>query len=59
MRAYRVTVEESRIDGKRACLRAKVGETAYQLTFEEQKDGRWKLIELEDRQVFQNGQSRE
>ena len=33
-------------------MRIKVGETPYHLRFEEQIDGRWKLIDFEDRQVF-------
>ena len=51
-RAYRVTVEASRIEGKIATLRIKVGETPYQLRFEEQVDGHWKLMDFEDRQAF-------
>jgi hypothetical protein len=51
-RTYGVTVEESRMDGKTAKLRVKVGETTYQLRFDEEIDGRWKLIDFEARQVF-------
>jgi hypothetical protein len=51
-RAYRVTVEACRIEGKRATLRVKVGETLYQLSFEERMDGRWNLMDSEDRQAF-------
>lgn len=51
-RAYRVTVEASRMDGKRTTLRVKVGETLYQLTFEERMVGRWNLMDCEDRQAF-------
>src|SRR5687767_7183806 len=47
-RAYRVTVEASRIEGKTATLRVNVGEISYQLRFEEQIDGRWKLLDFED-----------
>ena len=49
---YRITVDASRIEGTTATLRIKVGETPYQLRFDEQTDGRWKLIEFEDRQAF-------
>jgi hypothetical protein len=35
-----------------ATLRIKVGEIPYQLRFEEQLDGRWKLMDFEDRQAF-------
>jgi hypothetical protein len=51
-RAYRVTVEASRIEGNTATLRIKVGEIPYQLRFEEQLNGRWKLMDFEDRQAF-------
>ena len=51
-RAYRVTVEASRIEGAIGTLLIKVGETSYQLRFEEQIDGRWKLMDFEDRQAF-------
>ena len=51
-RAYRVTVEASRIEGKTATLRIKVGEMPYQLRFDEQIDGRWTLMDFEDRQAF-------
>jgi hypothetical protein len=51
-RAYRVTVEASRIDGTTATLSITVGETPYQLTFDEQINGRWKLRDFEDRQAF-------
>jgi hypothetical protein len=51
-RAYRVTVEASRIEGKTATLRIKVGEMPYQLRFEEQIDGRWTLMDFENRQAF-------
>lgn len=51
-RAYRLTVEEVRIEGKTATLRIKVGETPYQLRFEEQFDGHWRIMEFEDRQAF-------
>jgi hypothetical protein len=51
-RAYCVTVEESRMEGKTATLRVKVGETPYHLRFEEQADGGWKLMDFEDRQAF-------
>jgi hypothetical protein len=51
-RAYRVTVEDSRIEGNTATLRVKVGETPYHLRFEEQIDGRWTLMDFEDRQAF-------
>jgi len=51
-RAYRVTVEALHIDGNTATLRIKVGETPYQLRFDEQIDGRWKLTDFEDRQAF-------
>jgi hypothetical protein len=51
-RAYRVTVEASRIEGNTATLRIKVGETPYQLRFDEQLDGRWTLMDFEDRQAF-------
>jgi hypothetical protein len=51
-RAYQVTVEDSRIEGNTATLRVKLGQTAYHLTFEERKDGRWTLMEFPDRQVF-------
>jgi len=51
-RAYQVTVEDSRIEGNTATLKIKVGETPYQLRFDEQIDGRWKLMEFEDRQAF-------
>jgi hypothetical protein len=46
-RVYHVTVEASRIEGNTAALRVKLGETAYQLSFEEQRDGRWKLMDVE------------
>jgi hypothetical protein len=51
-RVYRVTVEESRIDGKAAELHVTVSQTAYRLTFHEQKDGRWKLFDFERREAF-------
>ena len=51
-RAYRLTVEESRVKGKIATLRVKVGETPYQLRFEEQIDGHWRIMDFEDRQAF-------
>jgi hypothetical protein len=51
-RVYRITVEESRIDGTVATLRVKVDQTAYQLTFRQQMDGRWKLIDFENREQF-------
>lgn len=51
-RVYRVTVEESGIDGKLATLRVKVDETAYRLTFIQQMDGRWKLVDCQNRQAF-------
>ena len=51
-RAYRVTVEASRIEGTTATLRIKVGEMPYQLRFDEQIDGSWKLLDFEDRQAF-------
>ena len=51
-RAYRVTVEASHIEGTTATLSIKVGETPYQLRFDEQIDGRWKLMDFEDRQAF-------
>jgi hypothetical protein len=51
-RAYGVTVEASRIEGVTGMLRIKVGETSYQLRFDEQIDGRWKLMDFEDRQAF-------
>jgi hypothetical protein len=51
-RAYGVTVEASRIEGVTGMLRIKVGETSYQLRFDEQIDGRWKLREFENRQAF-------
>jgi hypothetical protein len=51
-RAYRVTVEASRIECNTATLRIKVGETPYQLRFDEQLDGRWTLMDFEDRQAF-------
>jgi hypothetical protein len=51
-RAYGVTVEASRIEGKTVTLRIKVGETPYQLRFDEQSDGRWTLRDFEDRQAF-------
>jgi hypothetical protein len=51
-RTYRVTVEASRIEGNTATLRIKVGETPYQLRFDEQLDGRWTLMDFEDRQAF-------
>jgi hypothetical protein len=50
--AYHVTVEDSRIEGNTATLQVKVGETAYHLTFEERKDGRWTLMEFAGRQAF-------
>ena len=49
---YRVTVDASRIDGTTATLRIKVDKTPYQLRFDEQIDGRWKLIDFEDQQTF-------
>ena len=51
-RAYQVTVEDSHIEGNTATLRVKLGQTAYHLTFEERKDGRWTLMEFPDRRVF-------
>jgi len=51
-RVYHVTVEASRIDGTTATLSITVGETPYQLTFDEQINGRWKLRDFEDRQAF-------
>jgi hypothetical protein len=51
-RAYRVTVEASRIEGTTATLSIKVGEIPYQLRFDEQIDGRWKLMDFQDRQAF-------
>lgn len=51
-RAYRVTVEASRIDGTTATLSIKVGENPYQLRFAEQTDGRWKLMDFEGQQTF-------
>jgi hypothetical protein len=51
-RGYHVTVEVSRIDGTTATLSIKVGETPYQLTFDEQINGRWKLKDFEGRQAF-------
>jgi hypothetical protein len=51
-RGYRVTVEESRINGKIATLRVKVDETAYRLTFLQQMNGRWKLIDFQNRDAF-------
>jgi hypothetical protein len=51
-RAYRVTVEVSRIEGTTATLSIQVGETPYQLRFDEQIDGRWKLMDFEGRQGF-------
>ena len=50
--AYHVTVQDSRIEGNTATLRVKVGETAYHLRFDEQIDGRWQLMDFEDRQAF-------
>jgi hypothetical protein len=51
-RAYRVTVEASRVEGTTATLRIKVGEAPYQLRFDQQIDGRWTLREFEDRRAF-------
>jgi hypothetical protein len=51
-RAYRVTVEASRIEGITATLSIKVGEIPYQLRFDEQVNGRWTLRDFEDRQAF-------
>jgi hypothetical protein len=51
-RAYRVTVEASRIDGKNADLLVRLNQTAYRLIFHEQNDGRWKLIDFEKREQF-------
>ena len=51
-RAYRVTVEESRIDGKNAELLVRLNHIAYRLTFREQNDGRWKLMEFDEREAF-------
>jgi hypothetical protein len=50
--AYHVTVQDSCIEGNTATLRVKVGETSYQLTFEQRKDGRWTLMDFEERQLF-------
>jgi hypothetical protein len=52
VRAYRVTVEASRIEGTTATLRIKVGEKPYQLRFDEQSGGRWTLMDFEQRQAF-------
>jgi hypothetical protein len=51
-RAYRVTVEAAHIEGTTATLNIKVGETPYHLRFDEQIDGRWTLMDFEDRQAF-------
>jgi hypothetical protein len=51
-RAYRVTVDASHIEGTTATLSIKVGETPYQLKFDEQINGRWKLRDFEKRQAF-------
>jgi hypothetical protein len=51
-RAYPVTVEASRIEGTTAILSITIGETPYQLRFDEQSDGRWKLMDFEGRQTF-------
>jgi hypothetical protein len=51
-RAYHVTVEESRIDGKNAELLVRLNQTAYRLIFHEQNDGRWRLIDFEKREQF-------
>ena len=51
-RAYRITVEESRIGGKIAELHVRLNQTAYRLTFHEQKDGCWKLLEFDKREAF-------
>lgn len=50
--AYRVTVEEAHIGGTRADLHVRLNEMPYQLTFDVQQDGRWKLIDFKDRQTF-------
>jgi hypothetical protein len=52
LRAYRVTVQASRIEGTTATLSIKVGETPYQLRFDEQINGRWTLMDFEQRQAF-------
>jgi hypothetical protein len=51
-RAYRVTVEASHIEGTTATLSITVGETPFQLRFDEQINGRWQLRDFEDRQAF-------
>jgi hypothetical protein len=50
--AYRVAVEASRVDGKNAELLVRLNGIAYRLTFHEQNDGRWKLMEFDERDVF-------
>jgi hypothetical protein len=52
LRAYRVTVQASRIEGTTATLSIKVGETPFQLRFDEQINGRWQLRDFENRQAF-------
>jgi hypothetical protein len=54
-RVYGVTVEESRIDGKTATLRVKVGETAYRLIFRSKRTAAGNSWILETGRLFQNG----
>lgn len=51
-RAYHLTVKESRIDARSAELHVTLNQTVYRLTFDEQKNGRWKLIDFEKREDF-------
>ncbi len=51
-RAYRVTVEDSRLDGKTAELHVRLNDMPYRLRFHEQQDGRWKLVDFETREAF-------
>jgi hypothetical protein len=50
--AYRVAVEASRVDAKNAELLVRLNGIAYRLTFHEQNDGRWKVMEFDQRDVF-------
>ncbi len=51
-RAYRVTVEASRIEGETAELHVRLHDMPYRLQFHEQPDGHWKLVDFEARQAF-------